>query len=66
MRRSSRIRAKKRVNYNEDAMFYKAIGKTKSAWNQLVEVAADDPPPAQKPWQKRALFRPKPPPSCWL
>ena len=61
MRRSSRIRAKKRVNYNEDAMFYKAIGKTKSAWNELVQVAADDPPPARKPWQKRQLFRPKPP-----
>ena len=69
-RKSSRLAAKKRVNYNEDSLWYRALGKGKDAWNEMIEVAADDPPPVIKPWQKKKpkklfqkkkLFRKKPP-----
>ena len=69
-RKSSRLAAKKRVNYNEDALWYRALGKGKEAWNEMIEVVADDPPPVKKPWQKKKpkklfqkkkLFRKKPP-----
>ena len=60
-RRSSRIAAKKRVNYNEDSLFYRAIGRTKAAWNKIVQTAADDPPPQQKVWQKKQMFQKKAP-----
>ena len=66
-RRSSRIAKKKRVNYGEDALWYRAIGAGKEAWNEMIQIAADDPPPEIKPWQKKKLFSkkvkpvPKPP-----
>ena len=69
-RKSSRLAAKKRVNYNEDSLWYRALGKGKDAWNEMIEVVADDPPPVKKPWQKKKpkklfqkkkLFRKKPP-----
>ena len=60
-RRSSRLRGKKRVNYGEDALWYRAPGKGKDAWNEMVQVAADDPPPQQKAWQKKKLFQKKVP-----
>ena len=60
-RRSSRLRKKKRVNYGEDALWYRALGQGKEAWNKMVQVAADDPPPQPKAWQKKKLFRTKPP-----
>ena len=67
MRRSSRLRAKKRVNYGEDSLWEQATKMTMDAWNALVEVAADDPvpmkqkpkPPKQKVKQIK-LFKPKP------
>ena len=59
MRRSSRLRAKKRVNYGEDSLWEKATNMTMDAWNALVEVAADDPEPVprdpRKP-KKKSLF----------
>ena len=60
-RRSSRLRKKKRVNYGEDALWYRALGAGKSAWNEMIEIAADDPPPQQKPWQKKKFFQKKVP-----
>ena len=60
-RSSSRLKKKKRVKYAEDALFYRAIGAGKKAWNQMIEIAADDPPPQQKPWQKKKLFQKKVP-----
>ena len=60
-RRSSRLRKKKRVNYGEDALWYRALGAGKSAWNEMIEIAADDPPPQQKPWQKKKHFQKKVP-----
>ena len=66
-RRSSRIAKKKRVNYGEDALWYRAIGAGKEAWNEMIQIAADDPPPEIKPWQKKKLISkkvkpvPKPP-----
>ena len=60
-RRSSRLRGKKRVNYGEDALWYRALGKGKDAWNEMVQIAADDPPPQQKAWQKKKLFQKKVP-----
>ena len=60
MRRSSRLRAKKRVNY----LWEQATKMTVDAWNALVEVAADDPVPMirkpKPPKQKVKLFKPKP------
>ena len=52
-RRSSRLRAKKRVNYNEDAMFYRATKTKKSDWT---EVEDTDPVPVYRP---KPLFRKK-------
>jgi hypothetical protein len=60
-RRSSRLQAKKRIDYGEDALWYRALGKGKDAWNEMIEVVADDPPPVQKPWQKKKLFQKKKP-----
>ena len=60
-RRSSRLGKKKRVNYNEDALWYRALGAGKDAWNEMIEIAADDPPPQQKPWQKKKFFQKKVP-----
>ena len=64
MRRSSRLRAKKRVNYGEDSLWEQATKMTMDAWNALVEVAADDPVPMVRkpkpPKQKVKLFKPKP------
>ena len=60
-RRSSRLRKKKKVNYGEDALWYRALGQGKDAWNEMVQVVADDPPPQQKAWQKKKLFKAKPP-----
>ena len=59
-RRSSRLATKKKVNYGEDALWYRALGKGKKAWNEMIEKEADDPPPVQKPWQKKKLFQKKP------
>ena len=56
MRRSSRLRAKKRVNYSEDSLWEQATKMTMDAWNALVEVAADDPIPYKKP---KAIFKHK-------
>ena len=50
-RRSSRL--KKRVNYNEDAMFYRATNTKKSDWT---EVEDPDPVPVYRP---KPLFRKK-------
>ena len=52
-RRSSRLREKKRVNYNEDAMFYRATKTKKSDWT---EVEDTDPVPVYRP---KPLFRKK-------
>ena len=64
MRRSSRLRAKKRVNYGEDSLWEQATKMTMDAWNALVEDAADDPVPMVRkpkpPKQKVKLFKPKP------
>ena len=61
-RRSSRLAAKKKVNYGEDALWYRALGQGKDAWNEMIQTVADDPPPVQKPWQKKKLFQKKPKP----
>ena len=61
-RRSSRIAAKKKVTYGEDALWYRALGQGKDAWNEMIQTVADDPPPVQKPWQKKKLFKKKPKP----
>jgi len=56
MRRSSRLAKKKRVNYNEDALWYKAAKTTKEGWNRMIERVKDDP----SPWfRKKKFFRPK-------
>ena len=46
MRRSSRLRGKKRVNYNEDALWYKAAGTTKQGWDKMVQKESSDPVPS--------------------
>ena len=56
MRRSSRLAKKKRVNYNEDALWYKAAKTTREGWNRMVERFKDDPEPI---FRRRKLFRPK-------
>ena len=60
-RRSSRLAKKKKVNMGEDALWYRAIGAGKDAWNEMIQIAADDPPPVIKPWQKKKLFQKKVP-----
>ena len=60
-RRSSRLAKKKKVDMGEDAMWYRAIGAGKDAWNEMIQIAADDPPPQIKPWQKKKLFQKKVP-----
>ena len=42
-RRSSRLAKKKKVNMGEDALWYRAIGAGKDAWNEMIQIAADDP-----------------------
>ena len=61
-RRSARLRAKPKVDMGEDSLFYRALGFGKDKWNDLVQTVADDPPPQQKPWQRKQLFQPKPEP----
>ena len=58
MRRSSRLAKKKRVNYNEDALWYRAAKTTKEGWNRMIERVKDDPEPM---FRRRQLFRPKQP-----
>ena len=61
-RRSSRLAAKKKVNYGEDALWYRALGQGKDAWNEMIQTVADDPTPVKKPWQNKKLFQKKPKP----
>ena len=55
MRRSSRLAKKKRVNYNEDALWYRAAKTTKEGWNRMIERVKDDPEPM---FRRRQQFRP--------
>ena len=57
-RRSSRIAKKKRVNYNEDAMFYRRTNTKKSDWE---EVEDRDPVPVyrDKPLYRKRLPKQK-------
>ena len=57
-RRSSRIAKKKRVNYNEDAMFYRMTKTKKSDWE---EVEDRDPVPVyrDKPLYRKRLPKQK-------
>ena len=41
-RRSSRIAQKKRVNYNEDAMFYRRTQTKKSDWQEVEELDPEE------------------------
>ena len=59
VRRSSRLAKKKKVDYREDSLWYRAAKTGKEGWNKMVEVAADDPPPRAKPWQKKQMFQAK-------
>ena len=52
-RRSSRLAKKKRINYNEDALFYRATKTKKSDWT---EVQDTDPVPIYK---NKPLYRKK-------
>jgi len=36
-RKSSRLRKKKRVNYNEDSMWERAVKAAKSTWHELLQ-----------------------------
>ena len=47
MRRSSRLAKKKRVNYNEDALWYRAAKTTKEGWNRSAHVSAKATVPAK-------------------
>ncbi len=70
MRRSSRLRAKKRVNYNEDSLWERAVKRAGGTVQKVVDRLRPDPIrrrttiPRQAPrkvpqFQKKRLFRPK-------
>ena len=52
-RRSSRLAKKKRVNMNEDAMFYRATKTTKDDWTEVEDL---DPVPV---YRDKKMFRKK-------
>ena len=68
-RRSSRIAAKKRVNYNVDSYFDRVLGKIQKGWQNTVDrLEAKAPPvrrkipkPAPKSFQRKKVFRAKAP-----
>ena len=52
-RRSSRLAQKKRVNYNEDAMFYRRTQTKKSDWEEVEDL--DPVPIRRKPLYRKRL-----------
>jgi len=54
-RRSSRVAKQKRVNYNEDAMFYRMTKTKKADWEEVEDL---DPVPVyrDKPMYRRRTF----------
>ena len=56
-RRSSRIAQKKRVNYNEDAMFYRRTQTKKSDWQEVEDL--DPVPIRKKPLYRKRLEKKK-------
>ena len=56
-RRSSRLAQKKRVNYNEDAMFYRRTQTKKSDWEEVEDL--DPVPIRRKPLYRKRLEKKK-------
>ena len=56
-RRSSRLAQKKRVNYNEDAMFYRRTQTKKSDWEEVEDL--DPVPIRKKPLYRKRLEKKK-------
>jgi len=59
MRRSSRLRKKKRVNYNEDSLWERAIGGARNLGRRLDTGPPERKAPPRPVFQKKKLFRPK-------
>ena len=58
MRRSSRLRKKKRVNYNEDSLWERAVRGARNLGDRL-EAGAPEKKAPKPIFQKKQLFRPK-------
>ena len=56
-RRSSRLAQKERVNYNEDAMFYRRTQTKKSDWEEVEDL--DPVPIRRKPLYRKRLEKKK-------
>ena len=73
VRRSSRLKKKKKINYGEDNLFKEMLKRAGRAWNEVVDIFEDTgpvprpKPKPQKPFKRKPLYRkrleplPKPP-----